>query len=126
MDVLLEIVVELILMKVGFGVLALFVSSRLMRLQIPFLRLFAIAGILLFGAVIGDLLGSALFDRGIVRQFVEEAIQAGVLAAAVVKATHASVAKASVVAVMTGLVRQLLLYITELLWALYVFGSARA
>ena len=122
-DNLLEFIVELLLMAFGVGALALFVTSKLLRVRMPVSRLLALAGIILVSAVIGDVLGSALFSHRIARRLLEETIQVSILASAMVRMTHASVPKAVAVAVVTGLLRLIIPLAIELLWVLFVFGS---
>jgi hypothetical protein len=123
-DTLLEIIVELLLMTFVVGALALFVTGKLLRVPMTVSRLLGLAGIILVSAVIGDVLGSAFFSHRIARRLLEETIQVSILAPAMVRMTDASVPKAVAVAVVTGLLRLIIPLTIEMLWVLFVFGSA--
>lgn len=118
---ILEILVELLLMECGFRVLALFVSSRLLRVEISPRRLLALAGIILFAAIVSDILGSEL-PRGLARRLLEEAIQVAFLAAGLAWLAHVRFARSIAVAIVTSLLFGLMLFIIEALWALIVFA----
>jgi hypothetical protein len=120
---ILEILVELLLMECGLRVLALFVSSRLLRVEISPRRLLALAGIILFAAIISDILGSE-FLRGLARRLLEEAIQVVFLAAGIAWLAHVRLARSIAVAIVTSFLFGLLLIIIEAIWGLIVFGSS--
>lgn len=121
---ILELLVELLLMECGFRVLALFVVSRLLRVEISRRRWLALAGIILFAAIVADILGSELLSHGLARYLLEEAIQVAFLAAGLVWIAHVRLPRSIAAAIATSLSHGLLLIIIEAIWALIVFSSA--
>ena len=109
-------------MTYGLGAIALVLAARLLRLHLPLRRLLAVAGVILAGAIAGDLLASALVTGRIMRQLLEETIQVVILSTALVWATRARVRKAVAVSVLAGTLRVLFVLTIEVLWALYVFN----
>ena len=109
-------------MTYGLGAMALVLAARLLRLHVRLKRLLAVAGVILAGAIAGDLLASALVTGRIMRQLLEETIQVVILSAALVWATRARVPKAVAVSVLAGTLRGLFVLTIEVLWALYVFN----
>ena len=109
-------------MTYGLSAMALVLAARLLRLHVQLRRLLAVAGVILAGAIVGDLLASALVTGRIMRQLLEETIQVVILSAALVWATRARVPKAVAVSVLAGTLRVLFVLAIEVLWALYVFN----
>jgi hypothetical protein len=120
---ILEIVFELVLMTFGLGAVALFVSSRLLRVRIPGRRLLALAGVIVFAAIAADILASALVERGFAKRLLEEAMQTTLLAIGLITVGQVRVARSIAIAVLTTVARVLLLIAIEAVWALIVFGS---